>query len=262
MVNLQEIDKLVNGHTVIRNIDQVRRGHIRLETAFRYPDGGAVDLFIVEAPTLKRQDFTSRKLSDLGGTQEWLLDVQVKPWLSKKRQAILDDAIRIYGVTQEGGALEIQLQDLNELVDKVVVLGQACIRVADLTYTRRSSLQVPVVEEIEEVLIDAEVPYEPNAELVGRFGRTVRVDILAHGNSIDSAILSLASANSSAAHTQANEIFRRWYDLDIPKRGEQKITVYDDRYDAYKDDDLSRLENISQVVPLSDRQMIADLLAA
>ena len=61
---------------------------------------------------------------------------------------------------------------------------------------------------------------------------------------------------------QANEIFRRWFDLDIPERQEQRVTVFDDTVDVYREDDIQRLKNLSEVVALSDRQSLVDLLAA
>jgi hypothetical protein len=255
---LEEVQRRVEGHKVVRHVDKVPKGHVRLETAFKYPDGSSIDVFLVEAHDLYR----SRKLTDLGSTIEWLLDLQVKPSLSKKRQAFLENALNAYGVNQEGGALELPIENLDTLVDDVIVLGQACIRVADLTYTRRASLQVPVADEVEEILVDADVTYEQNAALVGRHRELVPVDFLTHGRRLDSAILTLASGNPTHAHVKANEIFRRWYDLDTPEREEQRITVYDDRYDTYRADDLERLEDFSHVVALSDRQTFADLVAA
>lgn len=72
----------------------------------------------------------------------------------------------------------------------------------------------------------------------------------------------VASGNTSQAHALANEIFRRWYDLDIPARSEQRVTVFDDRFDVYRTDDLRRLRDLSTVVALSDRQTMKDLLTA
>ena len=135
-----------------------------------------------------------------------------------------------------------------------------CIR--DRIYTRRSALQVVFNEEVEEVLADTSLPYEPNKELDGRYGKLVKVDFLVQGSRTRSAVLALSSANSSTAHVQANEIFRRWYDLSIPQRTEQRVTVLDDRYDTYREDDLSRIKDRSDLIALSDRQTFCDLLAA
>ncbi len=64
------------------------------------------------------------------------------------------------------------------------------------------------------------------------------------------------------AHIQAKEIFRRWYDLDVPERPEQRVTVFDDSVDVYRDEDLERLKSLSDVIALSDRRALVDLLAA
>lgn len=257
-MNLDEIKALTEGHTLVREVDKLPKGHLRMETAFLYPDGSSVDVFLVQEDLL----FPRSKLSDLGQTISWLLDVQVKPWLSKKRQRFVEDALRIYGVKQVGGALELPLESAQGVVEGIVKLGQACVRIADLTYTRRSSLQSSVTEDIEEVLADAEVEFEPNQELEGRHGSKIRVDFLVKGPRLPSALLALSSGNASQAHVAANEVFRRWYDLDIPERSEQRVTVFDDRYDVYRDEDLRRLRDLSNVVALSDRQALTDLLAA
>lgn len=258
MNDLDDIQARLKGHALVRAIDRVPRGHVRLETAFLYPDGGSVDVFVVEEDPL----FRRLKLSDLGQTISWLADVQVRPWLSKKRQRFIEDALRIYDVRQAGGALETDLPSLEDLVSGIVRLGQACVRVADLIYTRRTALQVGITEEIEEVLAETDFDYETNVELEGRFGAKVRVDFLVPARKMASAILALSSANSSQAHVVANEIFRKWYDLAVPERPEQRITIFDDRYDVYRTDDLERLRNVSDLVALSERQTIIDLLAA
>lgn len=84
MINVQDVKARVAGHSVIRGVDQLPKGHVRLETAFLYPDGSSVDVFVVETAPLLH----TVKLSDLGQTTSWLLDVQVRPWLSKKRQRL------------------------------------------------------------------------------------------------------------------------------------------------------------------------------
>lgn len=256
MIDETQLQNIVKGHSLIRAVDQVPKGHLRMETAFHYPDGSSIDVFVVQETPASG----ALKLSDLGQTTSWLLDVQVRPWLSKKRQRFVEDAIKIYRISQSGGALECPMNSLEEVVDGVVRLGQACVRVADLTYTRRSSLQSVVTEDLEEFLADSDLEFETNKELPGRRGSLVRVDFLVHRPKVDSALLTLSSGNAAQAHSASNEIFRRWYDLSA--RNEQKVTIFDDRYDVYRDEDLARLRDLSDVVALSDKTAIRDLLAA
>jgi hypothetical protein len=58
--------------------------------------------------------------------------------------------------------------------------------------------------------------------------------------------------NRQRARTRwPNEVFRKHYDLDIPQRGEQRVTVFDDRVDVYRSEDIDRLRDVCEVVLLS-----------
>jgi Domain of unknown function DUF1828 len=126
MVDEIEVQRLAERHQLLTGIDRVPTGYLRMETAFLYPDGSSIEVFLIEPAGSSER----LKLSDLGQTTAWLLDVQVKPRISKKRRTRLENTIRLYGVRQEGGALEYPLDSLEELPQGVVRLAQACLRVA------------------------------------------------------------------------------------------------------------------------------------
>jgi hypothetical protein len=258
MTTEQEIREHLSALRVAQVDGQTRRGHLRIDTGLLYPDGTAIEVFLLRENGL----FEELTLSDLGQTTAWLLDLQVKPWLSKKRRALLEDSIRLLDVHQDGGALVVRPPRLGELGSAVMRLGQACLRVADLMFTRRSSLASPFLEEVEEVVADSELHYDSGIEILGRFGKLVRVDFLVIGRTRRSAVLTLTAAQASLAHSAANEVFRKWYDLSIPERDEQKITVYDDRVDCYRHEDLERINELSDLVQFSDPDMLRGLLAA
>jgi hypothetical protein len=262
MPNIQDIELLANDLCMVRSRDVVPRGHLRLETKFLYPDRSSVDLFVVNG-TQQQLMPGSPVLSDLGQTTAWLADVQVRPWQSKKRQRFLEDAIYVLGVRQNGGALETEFApNHQDLEDAIIRLGQACVRVADLSFTRRSSLVVTATDEVEELISDADLAYQANASLLGRHGHVVVVDFLVEGRRRNSAVLTLAAQSTTSAHTMANEVFRKHYDLDTPQRAEQRVTVFDDRVDVYRSEDIDRLRDVCEVVPLSAREDLVALLAA
>lgn len=258
MIDQHAISALIAGHNLVQDISRLEKGHLRLETAFRYPDGSQIDLFLAEEGPL----LPAQKLTDFGNTSSWLLDLQVKPWLSAKRRQLLEQALRGLEVRQAGGALEVDLPQIEQLMDGVVRLGQACIRMADLHYTRRSALAAPLAETLEEIFNDAEFAYAADAEIPGKFGKLVRVDYQVWGTRKSSLVMGLGTASPSVAHTRANEVFRSWFDLDMPERTEAKVTIFDDSQDIYREEDLARLKNFSDLLPLSDRRTICDLLAA
>ncbi len=257
-----DIEQLAADLCMVREVDRVPRGHLRLETKFLYPDRSSVDVF-VRNPAQGSLMPTAPVLSDLGQTMTWLADVQVRPWQSKKRQRFVEDTLYTLGVRQNGGSLETSFEaNRNALEDAVIRLGQACVRVADLLFTRRSNLQVVASDEVEELISDAELAYEANVPLAGKHGNMVVVDFLVSGRRQKSAVLTLGAQYTASAHTSANEVFRKLYDLDMPTRPEQRVCVYDDRYDVYRSDDLKRIRDVSELIPLSARQDVVAVLAA
>jgi len=240
-------------------VDDVRplpAGPILLETIFRYPDGSTLELFA--APSGEGE----WRLTDLGQTTAWLLDQRIRPWLSKRRRSLVEDALRTFGAEQDGGELVLRMTPGTSLAEAVVRLAQTCLRVADLFYTRRTTLQMPFTEEVEELFGEYELPCEADVDVPGRFGQGVHVDFIVHGLRSRSLVLTLASQNPASAHLKSNEIFRSWYDVNVPARPDQRVTVFDDRSDAYRDADLKRLADISEVIPFTARETLRSLLAA
>jgi hypothetical protein len=121
---------------------------------------------------------------------------------------------------------------------------------------------VTATDEVEELISDADLAYQTDAPLQGRHGNVVVVDFLVEGRRRRSAVLTLAAPSNAAAHIAANEVFRKHWDLDTPLRGEQRVTVFDDRLDVYRPEDLDRLRDVCEVVPLSAREDVVALLAA
>ena len=117
----KEAYRLGFSETTARDVTQLRR-HLGLSAAV-WKDG--------------KDLFSPVRLTDAGETHGWLMDVQINPRTSAKRQAFVEDVLRIYGVEQEGLELFIDLGPSDEPFSKVVALGQSCVRVADLLFTKR-----------------------------------------------------------------------------------------------------------------------------
>lgn len=253
----EQLRAAINGFSLINEVGALEKGHLRIETHLKYPDGTSIEVFLLRDSSPERGFF----LSDLGQTTAWLMTAQVKPWLSKKRQALLDEVVRSCRVSKPGGALELRLDTQSELPLGIIRLAQCCSRVADLTFTKRTALQTLAWEEVEEVLADLDLPYEPDFEFQTAH-RNVKIDFLVRAPRRTSAILTLSSMNPNSAHTTANEIFSKWYDIESAGRTEQRITVFDDRRNVYREDDLHRLSDLSTVLPMSDRRSFQEILAA
>jgi len=257
--NSAALTALAKDVCVVRAVDVLPRGHIRLETRFAYPDRSSIDLFIKNP----LQTGGGLVLSDMGQTTNWLSDLLIRPWQSKKRTRFVEDVLLTLDIRQANGTLETDFEGTHDsLLDATVRLAQACVRVADLTFTRRSTAQVYAGEEVEEIISDADLPYETNVPLTGKNGNVVTVDFVVQGRKRTSALLTLSSQSQASSHTVAVEVFRKMYDLDVPERAEQRVTVWDDRFDVYKPEDIDRLRNVSEVFALSERDALQAVIAA
>jgi hypothetical protein len=259
-LTLEQLNQIMAHYPLIRGVDRVPKGHLRIETEFLYPDGTSIEVFVVDdrgAPLL-----SSSKLSDLGQTTAYLLNLSVRPWVSAKRRTFLEDTLRTHRVEMNGGALEVPLSRPDDLPDAIIRLAQACSRASDLIFTRRVSLLSPFEDQFEEFLGDAELSYEPHAEISLPDNRTVEVDFLVRGKRTDSAVLTLSATTPSSAHTVSNEVFTKWYDIAAAERPENRITIFDDSRDVYRATDLERLAKFSDVLPFSEHRQVVELLKA
>ena len=110
---------------IVRGVDVLPQGHVRIETAFLYPDGSSIDVFVVHDEG--RSPMSPPKISDLGQTAELLLNHGVKPWAN----TTLEDVLPLYGVELIGGALEKTIGWPEESLERaIILLGQACIRMS------------------------------------------------------------------------------------------------------------------------------------
>lgn len=262
-IECDQLQKLVQSFSLVHDCDRIRSGMLRLATAFSYPEGSQIDVFLSEKSDLLGGQYV---LTDLGQTMAWLLDLHVKPWTTKKRQQILADICDSLGVQNENGELRIELgaDELKNLPSAIVRLSQACIRVADIAFTQRLRSLTPFRDELEEFFEGSELPYEDGVILEGQFGNPVQVEYQVRGRKVTSLIQTLSTANQAAAHGLANEVFRKWYDL-VPRFAQknQFLTIFDATNDVVRREDLARLSTLSVVFGFPAQQdQIRDAIAA
>lgn len=256
------LKQLVTSLALVRECDVVGNGMLRMATPFRYPDGAYIDLFLGQTDNV----FAPFRLTDLGNTTAYLLDLQLKPWATQRRKRIIDDISKSLGIDREGAELVVPLTEdklKDHLPDHMVRLAQACIRMADLSFTQRLRTVPEFREDLEEYISSVGVAVEPQLALPGRFGKDVPIDFRTRGRRVQSLILTLSTQNSAAAHPLANEVFRKWYDLESYRSEYQLLTIYDSSNDVFRPDDIERLGEKSTVLAFpAQEEMISEAIAA
>jgi len=260
MMDCENLQTYLKGFSLVRECDVVRNGMLRMATPFQYPDGGYIDLFLGK----KQELFDDWVLTDLGQTTAYLLDLNIKPWATKKRKQIIADVCESLGVDQDGGEFSVVISQENifDLSHSIVRLAQACIRFSDLVLTQRFRAAAVFRDELEEFVESASLRYDTAVIIQGQYGRDVQIDFQVSGRNVKSLIQTLSTANSAAAHGLSNEVFRRWYDISPQHTQYQFLTVYDTNNDIFRDDDLARLGSLSTVLGFPAHQEELNLALA
>jgi len=240
-----------------------RKDMFALKRSSHIPDGTSVDLFIPRSahPMLSAQE---PHLTDFAQTMAWLADVQVQPWKSKNAK-VLSTRFSLFLVSVRMAAplkprLPTRIPAWNRR--SFVSDRPACVSRISTTHGERASSTARSTRTSKNYLLTPNLRFHPIFRLwealVSLFRLTSQVD----GQRTHSLVMTLSSQSSASSHQVATEVFRRQFDLASGTRKEQQITIVDDRYDVFKDEDLQRIERVSVVVPFSARKDVVALLAA
>jgi hypothetical protein len=264
MFTVEQVKQSIGQNALIEDVDTVPKGHIRIATGFLYPDGSSIDVFIEKPKTTTAPQ--SPKLTDFGGTWSWLQNLEMRPNKSPVQKLHFNRIMEVYGCQLKGAAIELELASLTDLPVGIIRLGQACLRTADMIYTKRLRLQNSFNQDVEEIISEIAANYEPGVLIPLRTGAAIKIDFRVRGQRVETAVQTLASGNSQYAHQRAVEINARWDDLrelsEWANQGNQCLTVFDDSSNVYDLQDIRRLERKSVVLPISDTETLTSVLRA
>jgi hypothetical protein len=242
----------------VRGVDLVPKGHTRIQTGFRYPDGSAIDLFLAK-PAGLLADVEDLRITDFGNTISWLGFLGIDPFKPGRRRKLLEDICETYEVTENGTALELRVPP-DRLEEAIVRLSQACIRIADISYMLRQAGRSQFSETVEELLDEAALAFESQA-IIDHQGRSHKVDFYIHGRRAQSALMLLPNqAYSHIARQRAEHVFTVFFDLrEWPG---QRVAALEDGAKNYSEPDLERIEKFGPIIPVSDRDSLVSILEA
>jgi hypothetical protein len=232
--------------------------YIRIRTPFMYPDGDSVDLYL-------RERGAALTLTDLGEALQWLWTHQVGERRTKRQDRLVQEVATRAGVELFREMLIVRLQDPQEMAQAITALSQAVMRVADIWFTFRTRSAETVIDDVAEFLAEQKISYEQNARFIGRSGKTWKMDF--HTRSRDrSALVKILSTGSRAAAKQvADTTVAAWYDLSqlsADPKGLKFVSLLDDTADVWSDEDIRRVDDISEIAFWSRPDEFAEKLVA
>lgn len=227
---------------------------LRLDTPFRYPDGGAVELFVEPLSG-------SLRVSDFGEAFRFLEKGGLEPLRSPGRRRSIEFAIKMAGATLHEGVIEIVISDYKDLMPAIIRLGQAMTRVADLSLLVKGSLINTFSDAVEDYLkVYTDGVEIKRGAMVRGSATSHQVDIWTKSKKGVAVVESLSAITRTGANAQTAFTIQKFADISaIGPGAPNRFTVLDDSGDVWSDSLRMQLAQFSDVIDWEKR---GDLAAA
>jgi hypothetical protein len=245
-----------SGHLLFECSPAPREG-IRVRTFLLYPDGGIIDVFVVERDG-------QLEVTDFGEALGWLRLQSPRGHLSPKQKRLIADVCLTLGVECFRGQLVCRVKN-SDVSAAVLKVAQAVLRVTDLWFTMRTRVIENVADEVADWLSEKGIAFERGATHVGRSGRVWTVDYQTHLPQRTSLVFLLATGSRAAAHRVTEHVLAGLYDLSHLKVVQPQlafVSLFDDTEDVWQEEDFRLVQDLSVVARWSRPDEFEKILRA
>jgi hypothetical protein len=231
------------------------RGHLRLLTPFRYPDGGLIELYVDDREG-------SLVVTDFGEAYRFLETNGIDPERSASRKQLIDLATRLGAAANVEGALEITVASPVEVFPAAMRLAQVITRVGDHVLFAKGAVGNTFSDTLEDFLRSA----LPSAEV--RRGQVVqgraavhRVDIVVRSARGIGAIEGLSAITTTGANAQTAYTIQKFADIAaLGSAAPDRFAVLDNSGEVWADSLRRQLEQFAYVVDWEHRDELVQAL--
>ena len=220
-----------------------QREGVRVRTPLMYPDGGIVDVFVVERDGRYH-------VSDYGEALGWLRMQSVSARRLPKQHRMVEDTCQTLGVELHRGQLTFRSGGTDVVGEAVLRVAQAVVRVADLWFTLRTRAVETVADEVADWLIENELSFDRAVNCQGRSGRSWTIDYQTRTNDRTSFVFLLSTGSRGAARRIAEHVLAGCVDLSHLRVSQPHVafvSLFDDTEDVWREEDFGLVEQQSVV---------------
>lgn len=229
---------------------------VRVRTPLLYPDGGVVDVFVLESDG-------RYTVTDFGDALGWLRMQSVSARRSRKQQLLIDDVCQTMGIQLSHGQLVLHSKMGDMLGEAVLLLAQAVVRVSDLWFTLRSRVVESTADEVDEWLREKQIPFERAVRRPGRSGQSWNIDFLANAHTGTSLVFLLSTGSRGAVRRITEHVLAGCVDLSHLKERQPNlgfVSLFDDTSDVWREEDFALVDPFSEVARWSQPDDLERLL--
>lgn len=230
---------------------------VRVQTPMMYPDGGLVDVFVIERDG-------QYIITDYGEALGWVGMQSVRGQLSLKQRRLVDDVCLTLGVELYRGQVVLRCtpETLGEGVQR---LAQAVVRISDIWFTLRTRAAETVADEVGDWLEERHISFDRAVKQSGRSIYGWTLDYQTFTPARTSFIFLLSTGSRSAARRVTEHVAAGWVDLSHLKVSQPHtafVSLFDDTVDVWRGEDFKLVEELSEVALWSRQDELEQILRA
>lgn len=231
-------------------------GRVRVRTPMLYPDGGVIDVFIMEHDG-------GYLVTDFGEALGWLGMQSASARLSPNQEALIEDVCQTLSIESRYGQLMLRLGADDTIGEAVIRLAQAVARISNLWFTFRRRSEKTTSDEVDEWLREKDIPFERAVSRLGQSGQDWTIDYQTQVNDRISLVFLLSVGSRRTARRVAEHVLAGCVDLRYLTTNEPNLTfvsLFDDRKDVWSKRDFQLLREHSKIAQWSQLGALESLL--
>ena len=231
---------------------------VRVRTPLLYPDGGLVDVFILQ----RHNGYT---ITDYGDALGWLGLQSVSQRLSPNQQLLVQDVCQTLGLELLQNQLVLRSVMEDSLGESVLRVALGVVRVSDLWFTLRSRSLQTTADEVDEWLREKQIPFERQATKQGRSMQNWTVDFETQTNDRTSLVFLLSTGSRGSTRRITEHVLAGCFDLSHLKSIQPNlvfVSLFDDTQDVWREEDFRLVEDLSQIALWTRSDQLEQILRA
>jgi hypothetical protein len=217
--------------------------YTRIQTPFLYPDGDVIDIFY-------KEDGETAILTDLGETLRWLRMPSIAQRRSPRQRQLIADICLNHSIELYRDMLTTRVRRPEDLASCIMRLSQGILRVSDLWFTFRSKAGESIADEVEDLLQERRIAFVRVPRVSGRSATVWRPDFQIRHKEHSTLVRVLSTGSRAATHDLVARTSAMWHDLSYLTVGQEAlhfISLFDDTWDVWKEEDFRLVEDISDI---------------
>ena len=231
---------------------------VRVRTPMLYPDGGVVDVFVLERDS-------GYVVTDFGDALGWLWLQSISQRRSGRQEMLVQDVCRTLRIELFNDQLVLRAISQDTLGEAVLRVAQAAVRVSDLWFTLRSQALQTTADEVDDWLNEKGIPFQRDVSKPGRSTRDWTVNFETHTDQRTSLIFLLSTGSRGAVRRITEHVVAGCVDLSHLSRAQPNlafVSLFDDTVDVWRPEDFLLVEGYSEIARWSDPDALERMLTA